>query len=125
MAEGYACNISINNRTSYDLKVAKSALDYGVFKTGPKTIPKGASIPAFTATGKPYTPLQGTEGTVVYQVGDDTTATVTIYFNVPALSADNAVNVTSSNEDIAAQRDGFVGEGDSETCTVKVVDGRD
>ncbi len=124
MAEGYQCSITINNRTAFDLRVQKQDLAFGVFKAGPSNVPKKATAIGFVATGTPYLPLVGSEGAVIYQIGDDANTTVTIAWDIPASQPSNKVIVDTSNQDIAAQLNGFVGSGDAETCTLTVVDGR-
>lgn len=124
MAEGYACNITITNRSNYDLRVLKHEIPYGVFKSGPETVPKKSTAIGFVATGTPYVPMQGTEGFVTYQFGDDANTTLTIGWDIPALSHPNRVVAATSNQDIAVQVNGFDGSGDAETCTLIVVDGR-
>ena len=122
--ENYQCHLSINNRAHDHLRLLKSDLDWGVFRDGPVTdIPPLTEVKAFVATGA--TGPAGTEGTVVYQIGDDANTTVSVYFDVPTRPlSHNTVRADSSNPDVAAQVTGFDGSGSTESCTVKVIDGR-
>ena len=123
--ESIQCHMTLNNRTHGHLRLLKSQLDWGVFREGPLSdIPPMVEMKAFVATGKPDLP-GGTEGVVVYQLGDDANATITLSFNVTATpGGDNTVTADTSNMDIAAQLTGFHGSGASEVCNVKVLDGR-
>jgi hypothetical protein len=120
----YQCHITINNRSAEHLRLLKSEIPWGLFREGPLAdIAPHAEMTAFVATGS--TGLAGTEGTVVYQLGDDANTTVSVYFNIPSRpGSSNTVTVDSSDVDVAAQLTGFNGGGATEVCTVKVIDGR-
>jgi len=118
----------INNRTDHELKVKSKSLEWGKFEDSPNfppvNIPAKTNKGAFRSSGRQGT-ASGTEGTVVYQLGDDENATITIYWNVPwAPGASNKVTADTSDEDISASVEGFTGSGSVESVTIKVVDGR-
>jgi hypothetical protein len=118
----------INNRTDQELKVQSASLRWGKFEDSPNfppvNIPAKTNKGAFRSSGRQGS-AAGTEGTVVYQIGDDENATITIYWDVPwAPGASNKVTASTSDEDISASVEGFVGSGAVESVTVKVVDGR-
>jgi hypothetical protein len=123
--DNYQCHILINNRTSLHLHQLKKDLPWGRWKEGPvDDIKPNTETKAFVATGAPGLP-SGTEGTVVYQLGDDANTTFTIYFDIPTKPlSSNTVRVDSSDTDVAAMLSGFNGGGAVESCTVKVIDGR-
>jgi len=122
----YSCHMQINNRTAEHLRLLKSELPWGVFTNGPVSdvAPHQDAVTAFIATGS--TGPAGTEGTVVYQIGDDANVTVSVYFNIssnPFVSS-NTVKVTTSDPDVAAQLSGFDGSVAAEVCSIKLIDGR-
>jgi len=122
--ENYQCHITINNRTPKHLRLLKTDIPWGEFRDGPANdiSPMSEGV-AFVATG--VVGPAGTEGTVVYQIGDDANATVSIYFDIPTRPlSSNTVKVDTSDENIAGQLTGFSGSGSTESCTVKVIDGR-
>lgn len=124
MSENYQCHITINNRTDLNLRVNQEKLAWGHYTQEPVEIPKKSEARAFVAVGA-YGSPSGTEGTVIYQVGDDANVTIKIYFDVPwAPLSHNTIKVESSNPDVAVQLIGFNGSGSVESCTIKVVDGR-
>ena len=122
--ENYQCHIVINNRTHDHLKLLKTDLPWGEFREGPVAdIPPQSETKAFVATGS--VGPAGTEGTVVYKIGDDANTTVSIYFDIPTRPlSSNTVRVDTSNPDVAGQVGGLAGKGSTESCTVKVIDGR-
>lgn len=122
--ENYQCHIMIDNRSSEHLRLLKQDIPWGTFHVGPeKDVRPHTSTKAFVASG--ITGPAGTEGTVVYQVGDDANVTISIYFEIPTRPmSSNTVRVDSSNPDIAAQMSGFNGSGSTEVCEIKVIDGR-
>jgi hypothetical protein len=62
---------------------------------------------------------------VKYQFQDDANSWLLISFDVTANPlSKNTVKVETSHEDLSAQLEGFIGDGNHETCTVKFVDGR-
>ena len=123
--ENYQCHITINNRSSEHLRLLKKDLQWGEFRDGPVSdIQPHAETKAFVATGS--VGPAGTEGTVVYQIGDDANTTITIYFDIPTRPlSSNTVRADTSNPDVAAQISGFDGSGATESCDIKVIDGRD
>jgi hypothetical protein len=119
--DNYQCHITIDNRTDSHLRLLKTDLPWGVFKTGPEKdlVPKKSTL-AFVATGSPNVPA-GAEGTVWYQVGDDANNTIKIYWDVPTTPfSKNRVTVENSKEEIMTQLTGFSGSGSVESCTVRV-----
>jgi len=118
--KNYKCNITIDNKTSYHLRLLKQEIPWDSFQQGPEQdLMPGTSKTAFEACGNPGP--AGTEGTVVYQLGDDANKTITIYFDVPTNPfKDNVVAVDTSNPNLLAVRSGFNGKGNTEICTVRV-----
>jgi hypothetical protein len=123
MSDRYQCHITINNRARDTLKLLRQELQWGEYTKAPVEIPKGIVAKAFSAQGKPWAP-GGTEGTVVYQIGDDANSTITIYFDVPVTTS-NTLSAKTSHPDLAATVEDFRGSGTTvESCTIKVVDAR-
>ena len=120
----YQCIITINNRCRDHLRLLKQDIPWGEFESGPvDDIPPMAEMPAFTAQG--VIGPAGTEGTVIYQVGDDANVTITIYFDVPTRpGSSNTLNVDTSNVDIGVQVGPFNSSGSVISSTLKVLDGR-
>ncbi|GAA1459255.1 aegerolysin family protein [Nocardiopsis exhalans] len=128
MADSLQMICHINNRTKQTLKVQSESLDHGKWYDPPNhypvDVPSKETVLAFRSSGKSDT-ATGTQGQVVYQIGDDAEATVTISWDVPWLAgSSNTVTTKTSHQDIAASVDGFAGHGRVEDVTVKVVDGR-
>lgn len=118
----------INNHARQELKVLDYHLDWGKFYDAPNQYP--TDIPAkheelgFRSSGRQGS-SSGTEGWVRYTIGGDENAIIKISWDVPWLSgAHNMVKAGTTNEDIAAEIEGFSGTGSVEDVTVKVVDGR-
>jgi phospholipase C len=125
--DNYQCHITIDNRTKSHLKLLKTNIVWGVFRTGPdQDLVPMKSAPAFIATGTPSRPA-GAEGTVWYQVGDDANNTIKIYWDVPTTPfTSNRVTVEASKDEVVAvQLSGFNGSGAVEVCTIKVIDAAD
>ena len=122
--ENYQCHITINNRTTERLRLVRTDLPWGRFRDGPvPEIGPKEERKAFVATGS-IGPA-GTEGTVVYQLGDDTDVTVSVYFDIPTRPfSRNTVTADASDEDVSAKVDGLNGGGATESCTIRVIDGR-
>lgn len=121
--QNYKCHITIENETSYHLKLLKSELSWGEFAEGPT----GDILPeriekAFVAQGS-LGPA-GTEGTVWYQLGDDANKTISISWDIPTTPfTSNTVKVDASDHKLAAMLSGLIGKGSDESCVVKVVGG--
>ena len=115
---------TVNNRAKQELKVQSKDLDWGKFTAEPVAIPSKAVLPAFRSTGRQGS-ASGTQGKVVYQIGDDAAAIITISGDVPwAPGASNKVTTSTFSEDVGASIAGFVGSGPVESVTITVVDGR-
>jgi hypothetical protein len=119
---------TINNRTDQELKVKSKFLNWGKWTDGPNfppvAIPARTARPAFRSSGKEGL-AEGTEGNVVYQLGDNEDEIITIYWDVPwAPGARNRVWATTFTEDVSASVEGFNGGGAVESVVVKVLDGR-
>jgi hypothetical protein len=125
MSDKYQCHITINNRTTTHLKYEKTDFPWGGFVEGPvEDIPPKSEVKAFVAAGASFGPA-GTEGTVLYRFEDDANVAVTIYFDIPTKPfSNNTVRATSSNQDVATTVEGLIGSGATESCTIRVVDGR-
>jgi hypothetical protein len=128
MSEMIQMICSVNNRTDQELKVKSSHLNWGkwddVGNFPPVNIPAKTNKGAFRSSGRQGS-ASGTQGNVVYQIGDDAEAIITITWDVPwAPGAKNTVTATTFNEDVVASVEGFVGSGPVESVTVRVVDGR-
>jgi hypothetical protein len=127
MTDKYQCHITINNRSTSHLVFSKSDLLWGEFIDGNspvKDIPPKIEVPAFKVSGAPWG-AGGPEGTVTYVFQDDENIKVEIYFNVPLTPGmPNSVTARTTNSDVAATVDGLIGEGATEACTIKVIDGR-
>jgi hypothetical protein len=82
--ESLQFNLTINNRFSEDLIVVSGAgkPNWGKFVDGPKNISKKKAQVALRAWGKDSSP-SGTEGTVKYQVRNDPSKIIEIYWSVP------------------------------------------
>jgi Aegerolysin len=121
MSNNYQCHITINNRGSSHLILDKANLDWGEFEIQPvKDIPPKTEVKAFVAVGKTATPT-GPEGNVSYRFESDANLTFNIYFDVPFRPfSKNKVDVTTSNDEVVASRDGFKGEGNIENCVIKI-----
>ena len=120
----YQTHITINNRTSSHLKLAKADLQWGEFNLSPVAdIPPKTELKAFVAQAS-VSPA-GIEGTVVYNFQDDANLSLSIYFDIPTSPwKSNAVAAQTSNPDISASVEGFKGKGAGEACTIKLIDGR-
>ena len=128
MADSLQMICHINNRTHQPLKFQSEHLVWGKWTETPNQypvdVPARESILAFRSSGRSNT-SSGAEGYVVYQLGDEPEATVTIYWDVPWLAgSSNKVTTKTSHQDIAASIEGFAGSGRVEDVIVKVVDGR-
>lgn len=121
--QNYSCRVKFDNETSYHLKLLKSDATTGEFTIGPiPDIPPEQEMQAFMANGK-FGP-EGTEGYVVYQIGDDANKTITINFNIPTNPlASNTITVDVSDRKFAAMMQDFVGSGASESVTLRIVGG--
>ncbi|MER8105998.1 aegerolysin family protein [Kitasatospora sp. NPDC094016] len=124
MAETLVFACTIENLTATPLKVKSVNLEWGKWEDRgnhkPVEIPAGKRLQAFRTSGR-QSSSSGTEGTVVYQFGDDSDATVEIYWDVPwAPGANNTLKVNTSSKYIVVQTDGFVGSGSTETVTMNV-----
>jgi hypothetical protein len=118
------CHITINNRSSEHLRLQSKDLQAGDFEQGPLAdIKPHDEAKAFIASGT--TGVKGTEGTVVYQLGDDANTTISIYWDVPQWSMSNRLDVKSSDPDVATKVDGFAGKGSTEACNIRVLDARE
>jgi hypothetical protein len=124
--ENYQCHITINNRTTSHLRLAKRELQWGKFRDGNspvEDIPPRSERKSFIAQGK-FGPA-GVEGTVTYQYQDDANLTLVIYFDIPTRPlSENTIRATTSDPDLGASVEGFIGKGSTESCTIKLVDGR-
>jgi hypothetical protein len=118
--ENYKCFITIDNRTTRHLKLQKKDIPWGKFQDGPEIdLMPQTSKSAFVASGNPG--AAGTEGTVLYQLGDDANKTMSIYFDVPTRPfSDNRVKVDTSDPNLFAALSGFKGSGNVEVCTIRV-----
>ncbi|MFF0149409.1 aegerolysin [Amycolatopsis sulphurea] len=120
---------TIDNRANVALTLQSKELKWGKFYDDPnfspvETIPSKKEIPAFRTSGKAGS-SSGTEGTVVYQFGDDAKTVVTIYWDVTwCAGCDNHLKAEASDDDIAVQVTGWKGSGSVEAVVIKVVDGR-
>jgi len=128
MSEMIQMICGINNRTDQTLKVQSKHLQWGKWEDvgnfPPVDIPPKTNKGAFRSSGRQGS-ASGTQGYVVYQLGDDPNAIITITWDVPwAPGAKNTVTATTFNEDVSASVEGFVGSGPVESVTVRVVDGR-
>ncbi len=128
MADSLQMICHINNRTNQTLKFQSEHLVWGKWADPPNQypvdVPPKESVLAFRSSGRSNS-ASGTEGYVVYQVGDESETTVTIYWDVPwAAGSSNKVTTKTSHQDIAASIEGFAGSGRVEDVIVKVVDGR-
>ncbi|MER5543471.1 aegerolysin family protein [Streptomyces sp. NPDC001118] len=124
MAETLIFVCTIENLTAAPLKVKSKELYWGKWvdrgNHEPIEIPAGERRQAFRTSGR-QSSASGTEGKVVYQIGDEQTATVEIYWDVPWVSgSSNTVRVTPSNKYILAPMEGFVGSGSTESVTITV-----
>ena len=119
--QNYQCHITINNRASVDLVVDHEKVEWGEYLQAPANIPKKNGKKAFAARG--VLGPAGTQGEVVYRLGEDRGATVSIKYDIPTKPWEsNVVTVTTSNPDIIASTEGFTGSGATEACTIKVAD---
>lgn len=128
MSESIQMRCSINNRTNQVLKVDSDRLKWGKFYDSPNfapvDIPAMSNQKAFRSSGKLGT-ASGTEGTVVYRMGDDPYAIITIYWDVPwKKNQNNVIRVTSFHQDVSVSVVGYTGQGPVESVTITVVDGR-
>jgi hypothetical protein len=119
--ENYKCFVTMDNRTAQHLKLQKQEIPWGRFQEGPeKDLMPRTSKSVFVASG--VAGPAGTEGSVVYQLGDDANKTISIYFDVPTRPfSDNTVRVETSDPNLAAVLSGFKGSGNVEVCTIRVV----
>ncbi|MFJ9826995.1 aegerolysin family protein [Streptomyces sp. NPDC101160] len=127
MSEQMFIACTINNRTKVTLKVVKYELYWGKWEDvgnfPPIDIPAGKELPAFHSSGRKGS-SGGTEGYVIYQLGDDSQATFKVYWDVPFGSKHNTVKVEPSDADISVNVKGYVGEGAGEAITLTVHDDR-
>jgi hypothetical protein len=124
MSENIQMICSINNRTNQELKPQSKHLSWGKFTSEPTAIPAKKTLEAFRSSGRQGS-ASGTEGTVVYQMGEDPKALITIFWDVPWKNGGNNVIKTGTfNEDVSASISGYDGRGAVEAVTITVVDGR-
>jgi hypothetical protein len=128
MSEMIQMICGINNRTDSVLTVKSEHLEWGKWEDvgnfPPVAIPAKTNKAAFRSSGRQGS-ASGTQGNVVYQLGDDPNAIITITWDVTwASGAKNTVSASTFNEDVSASVEGFVGSGPVESVTIKVVDGR-
>jgi hypothetical protein len=129
MADSLQFHCTINNRCDVPLKLKGSSHSWGRWypteSDQPKEVPAKQATKAFSSSGRTSS-ASGTEGYVIYQLGDDANAWIKIYWDVPwAPGSDNKVNLEESHEDIVVAMEGFVGSGSTESIILKVIDGRD
>jgi len=129
MADSLQFHCTINNRCDVPLKVKDTHHDWGRWypteSETPKQVPANQTVKAFASSGRTSS-ASGTEGYATYQLGDDSSAWIKIYWDVPwAPGASNTVNIETSDDDIVAAITGLVGSGSTENVLIKVVDGRD
>ncbi|MEK6707581.1 MAG: aegerolysin family protein [Pseudomonadota bacterium] len=107
-------SVKVKNYLDQTLTLKDYPLAWGKWDTEPpKTIPPNGAI-TFQASGVCGT-ASGTEGTVKYQIGDDSTNWITIGFDVPwGIGATNTCNLQSS--DSLKYDFYFVGNGGSSDC---------
>lgn len=129
MAETIQFICAVNNRTGHELKLQSQHLDWGKFEDSPNFPPVDSiaahkEVKALRSSGRRGS-SSGTEGTVVYQFGDNADQWVKIYWDVTWCSGcDNKVHTSTFDEDVSAEVDGFTGSGSVEDVTIKIIDGR-
>ena len=128
MAETIQFICHINNRTSVPLKLKSFDQEWGKCTDGPNQCPVEIAVKeqklAFRCSGRRGS-SSGTEGTAVYQLGDDPEVWIKIYWDVTwCAGCDNHLKTGASDEDIAVEANGFSGSGSVEDVTIKVIDGR-
>lgn len=130
MSENIQMICKINNRAKETLRLKSADLNWGKFDDSPNQYPvkaieaKRTADPAFRSSGRQGS-ASGTEGTVIYQLGDNADAWIKIYWDVPwAPGASNSVNTETFDPDVAASVDGFAGHGAVESVTINIIDGR-
>jgi hypothetical protein len=99
----------------------KKELSWGEFDNQPLAdiMPDQTKL-AFIASGLNNLP-GGTQGSVVYQLGDDANKTISIVFEVTATPfTRNTVTVDSSSPKLGPVLTGFKGEGNMENCMIRV-----
>jgi hypothetical protein len=117
-------NIScwIENLTGETLKVKSHKLEWGKFydppNQSPVDIPAGEKMKAFQSSEKT---APGTEGTVVYQLGDKENETLEIYWHVTLGNQPNTLKVTTCDrKKLLASQEGWTGKGVGEEVTITV-----
>ncbi|MFD5088693.1 aegerolysin family protein [Kitasatospora sp. NPDC058406] len=127
MSEQMFISCTINNRTKFKLKVQKYDLSYGKWEDvgnfPPIDIPAGKELAAFHSSGRKGA-AAGTEGYVIYELGDDSGATIKIYWDIPWGSSTNTLKVEPSDPDISVNIKGWVGSGAGEAPVLTVHDDR-
>ena len=121
---------AIDNRTKSYLKRQEVHLNWGRFDDAPNKYPQEVinprelASPAFCSSGR-LGSSSGTEGTVVYRLGDNTEEWVRIYWDVSWVpGVPNQVKTDTFNPDVAAVVDGFDPRGPVENVTIRILDGR-
>jgi hypothetical protein len=114
----------IENLTGETLKVKSHKLEWGKFydppNQSPVDIPAGEKMKAFRSSGKDGA-ASGTEGTVVYQLGNKENETLEIYWDVPWGSSTNTLKVTTyDRKKVLASPEGWNGKGTGEEVTITV-----
>ncbi|WP_327682371.1 aegerolysin family protein [Kitasatospora sp. NBC_00458] len=127
MSEQNYIAVTIGNRTTTALEVQKHDLYSGTWEAEgdfpPVEVPAGKELTAFRASGRPGT-AAGTEGYVVYELGDGSGATVKVYWDAPWGSTYNNLKVDSSDSGITVEVEGWSGSGVTEEVTLTVHDDR-
>ena len=128
MSENIQMICVINNRLNEELKVQSENLQWGKWYDPPNfkpvNIPQKFVKEAFHSHGRESS-ASGTQGTVVYQIGDNATETISISWDVTwAAGGSNKVSAATFNEDVAASITGFTGSGAVESVTITILDGR-
>ncbi|ALF55416.1 hypothetical protein ACX27_25480 [Nostoc piscinale CENA21] len=129
MASSLQFHCIINNRCDVPLKVKetyhRSGRWYPEEVSQPKDVPAKQVIKAFASSGR-IASSSGTEGYVIYQLGNEPNAWIKIYWDVPWLTnSNNKFKIETSHENIIVQTDGFIGTGSVENILLKVIDLRD
>ena len=128
MAQTLQFHCTINNRCSVPLKVKETQHSGGTWYPEefsiPKNVPAKQVFQSFSSSGRKGSVL-GTEGYIIYQLGDEADAWIKIYWDITwAPTIPNKVQVEESHDDIVVSMEGFIGLGLIENVTFKVFDGR-